>query len=127
MLQIILLLPAIACLIIAIPNHNYLAETSCTGSYTIDLYTFLAVAGGLQHGFGTISLCCTVRSWNKEDNDISAGGGLACCGCCVELFYLVWAAIGMSMWGQETDSACRSESIAQIVLGWRDGLLTGLL
>ncbi len=56
----IMLAPGIACLVIA--SEYNASDTSCTGSYTVDLVTFLEVAGGLQVAFGGLALLCGICS-----------------------------------------------------------------
>ena len=109
------LLPAISSLLI---TSNYSAEDcSCTRSYSIDLNKFLTVAGGFQLGYEILSLSC-IFFWTWYVDKYQDPRVLAIrCGC-AGLCYLLWAAIGMYMWDQEMDSACRSGPIARMVLAW---------
>lgn len=107
----ILLAPAIACLVIA-TNYNA-SGTSCTGSYTVDLVTFLEVAGGLQISIGGLSLCCGIMSVMMEVPNGCAGGSG-----CAGLFYLIWAGIGLYMWCNQMSDDCKEDDIAKMVVAW---------
>ena len=106
----IMLAPGIACLVIA---TEYNGGGSCTGSYTVDLVTFLEVAGGLQVAFGGLAILCGICSAMKDlPHSAAQGNG------CVGLFYLIWAAIGLYMWDNQMSADCQSDAIAQMVLAW---------
>jgi len=106
----IMLAPGISCLVIA---TDYSDGTACTGSYTVDLVTFLEVAGGLQVAIGGLAIFCMLYSLMAE-----VPMGAAQCNGCIWLFYLIWAAIGLSMYCKEMSSACKSDPVGEMVLAW---------
>lgn len=107
----VLLAPAIACLVVA--THYNASGTSCTQTYTVDLVTFLEVAGGVQIAYGGLALLCGIASVMME-----LPNGTAACGGCFGLFYWIWAGIGLYMWCNQMSDACQEDTIAKMVLAW---------
>ena len=115
-LSAIMLTPAIACLVIATSDEAADIDTICDGKYSMDLVTFLEIAGGFQVGFGGLQICylCSTAMMEEDYNPNGVTGSNGLFG----LFYLVLAAVGMSMWENEMSSECQSTTVAEMVLAW---------
>ena len=118
--QCIVLPPAIAAVIIASQYDPSISPCGIdSNSYTIDLVTFLNVAGYLQIAYGALHLlllCCSMSA--SQENKVKINQCLQAPACCLFLFYLIWAGIGLYIYDNEMSEQCQSEPIAKMILSW---------
>ena len=102
---------AIAAIVIA-STYDY-DGSPCDGTnYTIDLVTFLYVAGCISVGY--TGLFCIGFAFQSEDCLKSLSG----LGLPLSLFYLAWSIIGVVMYVDQMSDSCQSESIALMIISF---------
>ena len=115
-----LMLPAgVAAL--AIANETSDTESECFGrEYIIDLQSFLNLAAAIPMASAGLTFCVSrISKHSKNDGIHNITGYLMwvpCC--CVVLFSVIWAVIGVIMYSSQMSSACQKESSGKMVLAW---------
>eukprot|EP01083_Nonionella_stella_P093006 260490_1 len=108
--------PAIAAVVIASQYEG----GACDGvNYTVDLVTFLNVAGWMAIGqvlLYILATCCGACA--SEENKAAFTKLATAPSCLCFIFYLIWAAIGLYMWVNQMSAECQDEPIAKMILAW---------
>ena len=118
------LAPAIVAVVIA---SEYNENAACgtqepEGGYTIDLVTFLNVAGYLAIAWGGFILVCNCFArcafGNDEEAQLKCQQILLAPALCILLFNISWASVGLYMYDNEFTDGCKDTSIGKMILAW---------
>ena len=117
-----LMLPAgVAAL--AIANETSNGESGCfEQEYIVDLQTFLNLAAVIPMASTGVTFCASRinKNLDKKQKILEKITGylmwIPCC--CVALFSVIWAVIGMIMYSSQMSSVCQKESSGKMVLAW---------
>ena len=124
---LIILLPvAIACEIIAseyddISDISPCKEPRIEGEkYIVDLQNFLYIAGGVLLIHFIIHFCIGMFgvALFGDDGKIALEKFLSIGAIGFELFYLLWASIGIYIWSNQMNVQCQKEDIGIMIISW---------
>lgn len=121
--QFCMLAPAMVAVVIA---NEYNADSSpCgedepSGGYTIDLDTYLQIAGIITISWvGLVIICsCISRCIGSEENQTKAQFYLLWPAIIFLLFQLIWAGMGLYIYNNELSEDCQDTNIGKMILAW---------
>ena len=109
---------AISCLVI---GNEYANDPACSdGDYTVDLVTFLIVAGVSQLAAIGLLFCLRICCF-EMDEDFEREYVLAVLLCIFSiwiLFDIIWAVVGMIIYCNDMSDECRNQSIGIMIVSW---------
>lgn len=112
---------AISCLVI---GNEYANDTVCTdGDFSVDLDTFLIVAGVSQLAaialLFCLRICCSEGMCEYDEDEYAFKCNVSLCIFSFWfLFDIIWAVVGMVIYCNEMNDDCRDESIGIMILSW---------
>ena len=126
--QFCMLAPAICAVVIAAEYSDYSpcgdsytgSELLETGPYTVDLVTYLQVAGYLTIAWTGLVIFCTCigKCSSSDESQIKLQQALLAPACCFLLFNLAWAAVGLYIWDNEMSQDCQDSHVGSMILAW---------
>merc|ERR1719203_1827859 len=110
--------PAIAALVIA-SEYDEESNACAADNFTIDLVTFLNVAGGIGVGGGSLAICVACIAM-VVDQEMAASFAKLLKGINSPMgfFLLIWAGYGLDMYIEQMSDACQEEDIGTMVFAW---------
>eukprot|EP01083_Nonionella_stella_P154205 496582_1 len=123
---IVLLIPEIACVVIA-PKYESSVCYENDDGYVVPLGLWLYVGGGVPLAINLLYLifCCVyclfMRVYDRHRVDKlyqETHGKHFCCHCSVFLFHISWAIIGLYMYANQMAPDCQSDIVGQMVLAF---------